>query len=150
MKLDSFKQGIETVVCKAGRSIVQSWVWRKHEKYSFSPCPHPPPCQIITAMFPEKLHFEWELQGKLWHTCYTTYTTPVGARVKLLLFSFSKKSAVWWQWRAEECDSPPRPLTACRGRLSETRTPPLHTVLYSTGIIVGMTLLRSCYGTVKS
>ena len=53
--------------------------------------PHP---LAQLRQFFQKLHFEWELQGKLWHTCYTTYTTPVGARVKLLLFSFSKKSAV--------------------------------------------------------
>ena len=57
------------------------------------PLAHTPSCPI-TAIFPEVVHFEWELQGKLWHTCYTTYTTHAGARVKLLLFSFSKKSAM--------------------------------------------------------
>ena len=32
VKLGTLKQAEETVVCHAGRSTAQMWVWRKHEK----------------------------------------------------------------------------------------------------------------------
>ena len=32
--MGTLKQVEETVVCHAGRSTAQMWVWRKHEKYA--------------------------------------------------------------------------------------------------------------------
>ena len=110
------------MVCHARRSTTQMWVWRKHEKcakrqlYPFAHTPVPN-------------YGNFSRSCTLSGNCRENFGTHVTLLIQSLrvqglsccYFRF-QKSRRQWQWRAEECDSPPRPLPACRGRRSETRT----------------------------